>query len=471
MFIGVLRFCLIAGLWCLALWLFLLPVDLTALSIPALVGAHIGPPLLVEAGWFAFKRVRVARAKKKVVLAEKTGESSKQAEIDSARAAREAELRHRRAHAECRRLWLDIDGESDLLKGAPEGLFMPFVRQGAQGAESKTLLPAALQQVLESVLSDEYLAWLPVYLVPGHKEDAQRLKWIAQAWQEAAAIYGIETRCQCGMLPGKGSVTERVIDLFENDPEVPALILVGMDSPLADGMEDTNDADTKSAPGHVVAMMLLSRPGLGLPGDARAAPVEQKEAGVYTPYWERGDMSAHLVPGWGEMPEKYLPDFLEIKPLAALCRSRPVICPGRKELPALKEALENALVDAGARKLPFESEQDGKPEEPPEPPELGWLVYNNGEGDQKAVSSRHARLMTCVSTLGCELDMTEERTILDEECGDVGAAARSVLILIAAIARAGQLQKPVLAAEFREEDEIVLGLVRPVLSGIEQGQG
>ena len=473
MLIGVLRLCLVAGLWCLVLW-YVLPVDLSALSIPALIGAHIGPPLLVEVGWFAFKRIRVARAKKKEALAEKTGEASKQAEIDSARAAREAELRHRRAYAECRKLWLDIVGDPTLLEGVPGGQFMLSARQGVPGSGSKTVLPAALRNVFESMLSEEYSAWLPIYLVPGHRDDAQRLKWIAQTWQEAAAIHGIETRCQCAMLPGKGSVTDRVIDLFENDSEIPALILMGVDSPLADGTgspnDDEADADPKqSAPlGHAVVAVQLNRPGLGLP-DIKAASAERKAAGVYTPYWERGDMSARLATGWGEMPEKYLPVFLDIKPFAALCRSRPVTCPERRYLPALQEALENALIDAGVQKLPFEREQDGKaPEEAPEPPDLGWLVCNNGAGDGQTVLSRHARLVTGVLGLGCELDLTGERTVLDEKCGDVGAAC-SVLILAAAMARAAKLQKPVLTAEFSEGDEIVLSLARPASAGIEQG--
>lgn len=127
------------------------------------------------------------------------------------------------------------------------------------------------------------------------------------------------------------------------------------------------------------------------------------------------------------------------------------------------------LVDAGVQKLSFELEQDGKPpEEAPEPPDLGWVVCNSGEGDEKAVFSRHARLGTGVSTLGCDLDMTDEKTVLDEEYGNVGAA-RGVLILIAAMARVGRLQKPVLAAEFGDGDEIVLSLARPVSADIERG--
>jgi hypothetical protein len=336
----------------------------------------------------------------------------------------------------------------------------------------------ALRQIFESMFDEEYLAWVPIYLVPGHKDDVQRLKLIAQTWQEAAEICGIETRCQCGILPGKGGVAERVIDLFENDSEVPALILMGMDSPLSDemggmeGMDDDDDADAKPKPsaGHAVVAMLLSRPGLKLPRDASAAAsAEKKDVGVYTPYWERGDMSEHLVPGWGEMPEKYLPDFLEIKPLAALCRSRPVICPERKYLPVLSKALTDALIDAGVWKLPFELEQDGKPqEEAPGPLDLGWLVCSNDKEDEKIAFSRRARLVSGISGLGCDLDMAEECTILDEECGDVGAA-RSTLMLVVAMARAAQLQKPVLATEFGEGDEIVLGLVRPILPGTERG--
>ncbi|MDR3212505.1 MAG: hypothetical protein LBT71_01085 [Azoarcus sp.] len=323
MFIGALRLCSMTALWWAVLW-YVLPLDFSALSNSAMLGLHAAPPLLAEAAWFAFKRLRTLRAKRAKEAAEKTGEAKKQAETGTVSAAREEALRHRRAHAECRALWLEMAGISDWLEKTPQRCTL-FERSGndVRGAGSKAVLTKALQQIFESVLDDEPLIWLPVYLVPGNDpgDDARRLEWIEQAWRQTAAARGIETRPRCALLPGEGALAGRVIDLFENDPELPALILLGMDSLLADGTDDADD-DTEAvddpprrAPGHAVAAMLLSRPGLVLPADMKIAP-ERKEAGIYTPYWERGDLSTGpSVAGWGTtMARAAARTFLPVTP-------------------------------------------------------------------------------------------------------------------------------------------------------------
>jgi hypothetical protein len=471
MLIGLLRLCLMAGLWCAALW-YALPLDLAALSPPDLVGLHVAPPLLAEAAWFAFKRIRAARAEKAKDAAEKTAEAEKQAEIEAAEVAREEALRRRRAYVECRALWLEVIKIPDWLKEVPTQCSLVERQvQEVQGRRSETVLLRALQEVFEVVLSNEPLAWLPVYLLAGRdlENDARRLKWLRQAWQKAAVVRGTETRCQCEMLPGEGAVAERVISMFESDSELPALILLGMDSPLVEELGGAEEADgdlqQRNVQGHAIVAALLSRPGLALPEDMKAAAVEHKEADDYTPYWERGDMSAaRSAAGWGEMPLRLQPVFLEsLKPFAALCRSRQTVCPERGYMRALKETIENVSIDAGLLKMPGERErnEESPDAKTPESLDLGGLLHNSGEGDDQDAFARRARLVSGMTGLGCEIDVLEEASNLDEEHGDVGAAY-AALMLAEALIRAAQLQKPVLTAEFGENDEVVVGMAWPV---------
>lgn len=475
LFTGTLRLCSITGLWWAALW-YVLPLDLRTLSAPALLGLHAGPPLLMEAAWFAFKRLRTSRAKKAKETAEKTGETQKQAETEAARLAREEAMRHRHAHAQCRALWLEIIKMPDwMASNTPEHCTLS--EQSAnemRGNGSEAVLGGALQRVFEGIFDNEPLVWLPVYLIPGSdpNSDAQRLTWLKQEWQQAATAKvsgGEAPPPRLGMLPGEGTVAARVITLFESDPELPALLLLGMDSPLADGAanepeaaEAADDSPKQAGPGHAVVVALLSRPGLALPEDLKVAAVEErKEVSAYAPYWERGNVSVgRPVAGWGGMPAKLLPVFLEtLKPFATLHRSHPTLCPARGYLHALQRTIEDVLVDGGLRKMP----EDEKPAEAesPEPPDLGWLVHSAAKGEAKDIADRYSRVTAGLAAAGCEIDVLEEVSHLDEEHGDVGAA-RGALIMAEALIRAAQLQKPVLAAEFGEEDSVVVGLARPL---------
>jgi hypothetical protein len=321
------------------------------------------------------------------------------------------------------------------------------------------------------MLGNDSLAWLPVYLLAeGNSEnDARRIGWLKRAWQ--LAMRGTETSLKCGILPGEGAIVERVIAMFESDPELPALILLGMDSLLAeepgDAEETDDDSRQQNAPGHAVVAVLLSRPGLALPEDMKAAAVEHKETDDYTPYWERGNMSAaRPAAGWGGMPLRLLPVFMEnLKPFAALCRSRQAVCPKRGYMRALEETVGDVLIDAGLLEMPGERErnEDSSDTETPEPPDLGWLLHshNNSAGNDKDASVRYSRLVSGLVGLGCEIDVLEEANNLNKEHGDVGAA-RAALMLAEALIRTGQLQKPVLTAEFDENDEVVVGMAWPL---------
>ncbi|MCL1860330.1 MAG: hypothetical protein FWG52_02170, partial [Proteobacteria bacterium] len=129
----------------------------------------------------------------------------------------------------------------------------------------------------------------------------------------------------------------------------------------------------------------------------------------------------------------------------------------------LHEAIQEALVYAGLRELPFKNkeaqDEQAKPVEKPKPTEpkpleLGWLVHNAGSDGIGALASS-------LGDFGCEFDLFAESSNLEKEVGDVGAT-RSMLMLAEALTRASQLQQPVLVAEFEGTCRVAIGLTCPV---------
>ncbi|MCL1860399.1 MAG: hypothetical protein FWG52_02540, partial [Proteobacteria bacterium] len=214
-----LLFILLTVLWWTALWL-ALPVEWLQSEPPAFVLLHIAPPVLALAAGWAGKRAwswHKTRAKR---LADERKAAGKQATQDAAYVSHLADLARLRTHLECRGVWQEL----------------PLEVARRIGGES--VLLSLLQRVFSKALSQcEAMAWLPVYVLVGRgvEESAVQLKLIQQAMQHAMTMTGVENlppQPECIPLPGSGNLADRLISLFDNNPALPAAILVGIDSPL-----------------------------------------------------------------------------------------------------------------------------------------------------------------------------------------------------------------------------------------------
>ncbi|MCL1860250.1 MAG: hypothetical protein FWG52_01770, partial [Proteobacteria bacterium] len=220
MLLSLFLLALFCALWWAALWL-ALPVEWLQGSLPSIVLVHVGPPILAISALWAGKRAwgwRKARVKR---LADERETAGKKATQDAAYASHLTELARLHAHLECRSVW-----QEHPLKVTQE-----------IGGEA--VLLSLLQQVFSKALSQcEALAWLPVYVLSGRRdaeESAAQLKLIQQAMQHAMTMTGVENlppQPECIPLPGSGNLADRLISLFDNNPALPAAILVGIDSPL-----------------------------------------------------------------------------------------------------------------------------------------------------------------------------------------------------------------------------------------------
>jgi hypothetical protein len=493
MMFALLRLIFLFAAWWAALW-FVLPFDLDAQTVPELVSLvswHLAPPLLVVVAWSLFKRVRVWRANKKAKAQEDADKAAKEAELAEARATRERELELRRVHVECRGAWVSVPDVPPWNESDAQCSFLEEDTDNVYGAGRAAALTAAAQGVFESVLAaSAAVAWLPVYAVPDRRstlEGVVQQEVLQRAWRSAIEMAQIESapsRSECNFLPGGGgSIIDRVIALFNNDLTLPALLLVGMDSPMADVPEKPVGETPKEKarpdrPGHAVAVVLLSRPGLALPdGFAEAVAREGRQYDAYTPFWER-EQEKIAVQGIGRVPLPLQPDLLSLLPFAALTRPRLLTSPRARQIPGL---LKDLMIDAGLNDPPPVADaadkgggaEEGKAEEPKvEEPEFGWLVHNSGSvergNDPKkeaaafAASDRMTNITLAIRELGGKVEAVQEASNLGVEHGDVGAA-QSVLMLAEGLIRTKQLQKLVVIAEYDESwSKLEIGISRPV---------
>jgi hypothetical protein len=317
-------------------------------------------------------------------------------------------------------------------------------------------------------MGSEAFVWLPVVFF---SDQASHETLIEQAWLKAAAgrnLSQFPDRLHCVRKAHTEELLESIERLFSDDPGLPAVIVTGLDSPLAEARPravwEAVDADTVP-PGHAVVALLLSRADLTAPREG----FEYEEDNPYTPFWERGQNAQADSPHWSRIPPALRTEIWRYSPIAALHRMSAATELGSKRekarIQAIHEAAQKALVDSGLRDLPFEPEEDDEPETKKSRPEtalkkeeaplsefIGWLVHNAPAG---ALGVLSPALLDC----GCDLEMFGEASDLRKDHGDTGTAT-NVLMHAEAVIRAAQLQKAVLMARFDEGGSASVGVVR-----------
>jgi len=456
----ILRFLIIFALWWVALWL-ALPVEwIQQGSLPSLAMLHVGPPSFAMAFWLFGKRTlrwRKAKVKKRAANADA---AVKEGQLAATKAAHQETLDRLRAHVECRAVWAELVRIPDYLAETTERCVLLKLPEELQGSGRETVLTSSLERVFEVALSQcEASVWLPVVIIDG--SPIQR-EWVVRAWHHAVTACGIKQSPQspdCIILPDSREMVDRIVALFDKDPVLPAVILVGMDSPVADDMAGAEDfGDEANEPGHVVTAMLLNRPGLTAPGNTQNSTLGREDDDPYMPYWERKHKYDDS-PQWGRIPPQLRLDFWDIPPLVMLYRSSSVNGLEQKRSSVLtrqiQDVIAKAFIHAGLRDLPLATEEGAKTDaaDESELPEFGWLVHN-------APPIRLGALFCALRDSGCEIDPFVESVKLEKEHGNVGSA-HSVMMLTGALIRAAQLQKPVLIAGFNEDNSLDISLVRP----------
>ena len=457
---------ILAVLWWAALWL-VLPIGWLHGTLPSFIAVHIAPPLLPVAAWWAGKRAwawhktRVKERSEKMVAAEK------EAAHEAAKAAHLEDMEHRHAHVECRAVWAEFAPMPDWAKdGAKQCTLLAQTPKTIQGTGRKAALISSLQRVFAAAFAQcEAAVWLPVMLLG---DDPEPLEWVAIAWNQAIAqceIQNFPPQPDCEFLSSNSEILDRLIAMFADDPGLPAVILAGMDSPLADSaLMGYSNADEN---GHAVIAVLLSRQALmAPPDDVQTNSSEPEDENHLLPYWERKHKAD--TPQWERIPPPLRQVFWGLSPIAALRRSSAVSALESEwesvQNRQIRDAIHDAFIHAGLLDWPFKEEksekestqaEQAKPKEP-EPLKLGWFVHDSNDG------ARLAMLILALENCGCErISLSAETSNPQKEHGNTGMA-RSVLMLAEALVRAAKLQKPVLAAETDERGQMRFRLARPL---------
>lgn len=476
MILPLFLFVLIFGLWWVVLWL-ALPVNLESLTLPWLVSLHVAPPLALILSLVLAKRFWFWRAEKRKKQADEADAAGKRQTREKALAAHEQALKERRAYVECRGIWASLSTPGQWGEDFPSSCALLYEDEdededSARDSTQDDAISRSLQRIFEvAVMQNEALAWLPVRVVSENEGEACQA---AQDWQQVIKncqsngtyrVGSLPSSPDCQCLPGEGDVINRVLTLFEQDPFLPAILLLGFDSLLSETPEDGSDSGTE--PGYIVLALLLARPGLTAEEAAPPPPPEEKESDPnLVPYWDRPAVRVDTPGAWGRIPAALQSGFLEELPaLAALTRMRQVKATERPGIfmNHIQQAIEDVFIDAGLCNLPFSGEKDKQEgdaaqaaEDVPNKsvaPEIAWLVHN---GNPNFVARIGGALSECRS----DLNPLEKSTSVLDEHGNAGKA-QSVLMQALAVTRATGLKKPVLLAKTCDKGGAALALVCP----------
>ena len=461
--------------WWGLLWL-VLPQSWQRISPSAILLLHLGPPMLLSAGVKLWGYLKEKRAKQAEAEQTAAADAERQSARDAARERHLAELRERQAVVDCRWLWAratPAEDEPAWLAEAPDGCLWSSLDKADADGEAGDVLAALRPHVVEA-LSQLYAAapgaaWLPLVMevVPslsGIEQIAAVKEWQTEAmamelgdddWPDPDA------RFLAGA--GTGTVADRARQLLQQEPDLPGVLVLGADAPLAlQGADDGDEGDAATEerqrwlgkPSLAVAVLLMLREQLPEPEQSSAAVAE--DADPYQPYWEK-DFS-RISGSWGVVPGRHQAGLAALPVLAQLGQSSSVALRQERALQLarqLQPVLDNALVNAALLDYPF-SPEDAKPEND-QAASLAWLAHNGGDINVGGV--RLAAIASALSRHGVELHPVDEASNLARDWGDVGVAASAMLAAIA-VSHSARLAAPAILTQFSHE-QVALAMARP----------
>ncbi|MDR0633964.1 MAG: hypothetical protein LBF91_03190 [Azoarcus sp.] len=410
------------------------PIDLVWQSPAALAGLHFGPPLALEGLWQSLRRAwrwRGDRATRR--QAEKVAAENAAALAGQQAAAPPPRL----AGVECRAVWMALPRAPSWYDGPSQAAAPPDASAGRGDP---------LHPILSKAFQNAAAPWLPLYLADAGGSAASASARIESAWRRALPASD-DARTPafpgCKTLPGAGPLPDRLISLFDEDPSLPALILLGLDGPAE------KDA---------VAALLVSRPGLfaAVP-DLEAGEDVLPDGSPHLPYWERARRERNAKTDgarqWGEVPPAAQAALLAAPVIATLHRTHSSRPAQARLARTAQERIAEALENAGLREPPREAAEAA-------PPDLGEIRYNGGPPEGPENGQRLAALVTALYALDGEIDPIRMTRNVNATAPEVTVMSR-LSTFAEALVQSARLRKPVLLAEFDGEGDVRAGIVRP----------
>lgn len=498
--------------WALLLW-FVVRLELSAHSFPVLLALHLLPPCLVYGlGWYVL--IGRKRSQEKEALQRAKLEREEQVRQEQlARARHIEELARRRAGADCLAVaisgWLErggagavspgadgvtvlaLDGEpafpdDDGLAEAPQAgrHLAPHLVEAMQALYSSCpgamAFPVLVQGPAELAADDCCALVREALLQLGFSEFGDVVIQSNDAGlgrQGSPASPGCRTPAPrvFAMPAGGGALADILIQQFEQEPELPGLVVLAFDSPWCrwasrEADDELSAAERKlrqwhGAPAQGVVAMAVGNPRLSvlLAVVEESLPRNGLLEDSYTTYWERGiELSPILMP-LACLPAEARKGLSNGVPLATLHRSHGDDYrgkPGRSnELGnAFRLSMERAMVNAGLLPWPYGVVSADPSEKTDVVPECDWLVHNAGGID--CSGPRLAAVGLALHCFDINLNPIDEATNFPAKVGDLGRAL-PLGLLAQAVNKTAASGTPTCWVQFDGESRFDLGFIVP----------
>lgn len=501
--------------WALLLW-FVIRLELPAHSFPVLLALHLLPPCLAYGlGWYVLVG-RKKRQEKEALQRAKIEREEQARQEQLARARHIEELARRRVGADCLAVaisgWLErggagavspgaagvtvlaLDGEpefpdEDGLGEAPQAgrHLAPYLVEAMQSLYSSCpgamAFPVLVQGPAELAADDCCALVREALPKPGPKEAGDAVIPDSDTGldgQGSSASPGRRVPSpRVSVLPAGGTaLADILIQQFEQEPELPGLVVLAFDSPWCRWASRDEDDELSAAererrqwhgaPAQGVVAMAVVNPRLSelLTVVEESLPKNGLLEDSYTTYWERGIELSPLL-----MPLAYLP--IEARkglsngvPLATLHRSQGDDYqgkPGRSnELGnAFRLSMERAMVNGGLLPWPYGAVSADPSEKTCVVAECDWLVHNAGGID--CSGPRLAAVGLALHCFDINLNPIDEATNFPAKVGDLGQALPMALLAQAVNKTAASIT-PTCWVQFSGESRFDLGFIVPFLA-------
>lgn len=488
---------LIAALsWTATLWFAIAP-NFTQWQLPALIATHALPPLLLWGSWWLIRRWRIKRREREKQAREAQEEAERQEKINAARLLHQQELAVRHFHCDCRMVVMQAKAVM------PDALFdidLPSVKLAVEPVEPDEeqefeedsdpvssiggFAPLIYDALLQLYDDCPAACVLPIYVVsPAHMAGVDVFNGLQNMHRHiVAAMEPLPVMPEGSpwirFLSQSGSVADAVLSVFEADPELPGMVVLAFDSPLAQtgaaGALPREQEKWQGKPGAGVFAMLLTAAGLTQMMAKNSSAMNREKPTAMTPYWEREPESAITV--------KFLPhasasarDKLMKLPVIAHIRrgaSLSMQAPAQQraqDLPrSLLTLLERARVNAGLLDQPFvqadvQAAENASAEK--KQAACGWLVHN--AGGVECLGQRLAAIGEAMVYHRIDVDPIKQATNAVTVLGNMGAANGTAMLALSAM-QSAMLKQPVLCTEFHRADSVTAFFTVPVQEAVQK---
>lgn len=498
--------------WIMAVW-FVLPIDLNALPYPRLILLHVAPPALLFVLWLTrrvWQRRRQSRADARQQAEE---DAQRQAAKTAAQQKRQAELRQQRFGCDCRAavvtgtniptsILMCAGSADDTDEDADDDDFLDGEDERSEPELSPELQEFAdpLRQALAVIYRETPAALaLPVYVVPPtHLAATEVIALIRRFRREIGGDLDPDFQPEFDpdaipvkFAPSGNGVSDGAIAVFEHLPDLPAAILVALDTPIqrdraayakAATSEQraavTAELDERARwcgqSGLAVVTLLLTHPEIAtmLASILDYSPDDGIADDAMKPFWQRSSLPPEQLAQLARLAPSTREQLGERAVLARIHRTAFSPCEprvGSTDFGLLIQSLmekafvASGLIEPAGRTNAATAMTEDDVHEPAvkttEPPAgLGWFVHNAGTVDRYA-----ARLGAMASSLryfGHDLHPLDDATNFAATIGDFGVVTAWAM-LAEAVMRTAESGTATLLVDFRTDNDLALSVTTP----------